>query len=376
VFSAFIIALAILVSGCGMIQVNEEKDRKQINATVNGQEIKKGEVLDQYISFYGETDEYDKEILKDILDSMIEEKLLKQKAEAAGHVVNDEVRKQASEDFEQAIKDYAEALKKEAGEDADPDTDYEQKAREEYEKFISDSGRTKEEYLELIAEYLAIKNYLDELTADVTVEDKEIEEYYQEELDFQKENPTLAAYYSSVNIVTKPASRTVKHILIKLSDEDFKEISKLRQDGKEDEANALREEKLKSIEAKAQDVLKKAKGGENFDILIEKYGEDPGMESEEYKDGYKMLRDANMVEEFLEASFTMQKDEISGLVPSDYGYHIIKVYEANEDEIASLDEVREDIKNLLLDRKKSEKADDLIDQWLEEADIKKYENRL
>jgi hypothetical protein len=40
--------------------------------------------------------------------------------------------------------------------------------------------------------------------------------------------------------------------------------------------------------------------------LIEQYGEDPGMEMDEYKDGYKMLRDESMMPEFLEASFKLQ----------------------------------------------------------------------
>jgi foldase protein PrsA len=65
------------------------------------------------------------------------------------------------------------------------------------------------------------------------------------------------------------------------------------------------------------------------------------------------------------------------LVATDYGYHIIKVYEANEDDIiASLEEVKEDIRQVLISQKKSEKADEFIAQWMEEADIKIYENRL
>ena len=242
-----------------------------------------------------------------IVNSLVEEELVRQKAEEAGHVVNQEVLNRAKEDFEQAVKDYAESLKELAGEDADPNTDYEQQARDEMKQYIDASGQTEEEYLELVGKYIAIQDFLDELTKDITVEESEIEDYYQDQIKFQTEYPSLAAGYTSVTVVKEPASRLVKHILIKLSDEDTKAISDLRNEGKDEEADALREEKLESIKSKAQNALEKAKSGEDFDKLIEQYGEDPGMEMDEYKDGYKMLRDESMMPEFLEACLNSRK---------------------------------------------------------------------
>ena len=92
--------------------------------------------------------------------------------------------------------------------------------------------QTEEEYLELLGKYIAIQDYFSELTADLQIEDEEIDEYYQEELEFQKNSPSLAAQYSKVEIVTEPASRLVKHILIKIADEDTQAISSLRQENK------------------------------------------------------------------------------------------------------------------------------------------------
>ena len=114
-----------------------------------------------------------------ILDSLIEEELVGQKAESAGYTVNDEIQELANEEFEKTIKEYAEILKLQAGEDADPDKDYEQQAREELKQYIAASGQTEEEYIELLAKYIAMQHYFDELTGDVQVEDQEIEEYYQ-----------------------------------------------------------------------------------------------------------------------------------------------------------------------------------------------------
>ena len=74
------------------------------------------------------------------------------------------------------------------------------------------------------------------------------------------------------------------------------------------------------VKSTAETVLKKAKGGEDFDALIKLYGEDPGMTSN--PDGY-VFTYGDMVEEFEKASFALKENEISGLVETDYGYHII-----------------------------------------------------
>jgi len=53
-------------------------------------------------------------------------------------------------------------------------------------------------------------------------------------------------------------------------------------------------EKLEAIKPKAEEVLNKAKNGEDFEALIKEYGEDPGMESEQYKDGYTVTKTADL----------------------------------------------------------------------------------
>ncbi len=375
VFTSLLLVMAVLLSSCGLVQVNEEKDRKIIVAKVNGEDILKGDLLDLYKMYNGETEEYDKEAITSILDNLIEEEILKQKTVAAGHVVDEEAKEQAKEDYEQVIEDRAENLKEQAKEDADPEIDYQQLARDDMKEYLDSVNRTEEEYIEESAEYIVIQKYLDELTDDLKVDDKEIEEYYQKELDSQLEYPSMSAY-STVSIVTEPAMRRVKHILIMLPDEDTKSIQALRQEDKNEDADKMREEKLEAIRTKAEAVLAETKTNENFESLIIKHGEDPDMESEENKDGYTMYRDASMYEEFLTASFGLDEGGISELVATDVGYHIIKVYEATEDVIAPLEEVKEDIQAALLNQKKSEKIDELIKGWVEESDIKKYENRL
>jgi pyruvate-formate lyase len=163
-FLILILVLAAIMSGC--VQVNEEKDRSLVIAEVNGEQIKKGEILDQYHRGYGEPEEYDEEIMLNILNSLIENKLVKQKAASAGYIVDEDVRKRAQEDYDQTIRTYGETLRQQAGEDADPDTDYEQKAREELKKIITESGQTEEGYLNLLAENIAILDFLSSVIDD------------------------------------------------------------------------------------------------------------------------------------------------------------------------------------------------------------------
>ncbi len=81
------------------------------------------------------------------------------------------------------------------------------------------------------------------------------------------------------------------------------------------------EEDAEATKARAEEVLKKAKAGEDFDTLVAQYNEDPGMVDN--TDGYYFTK-GQMVTPYEEASFALQENELSGLVESSYGYHIIK----------------------------------------------------
>ncbi len=77
----------------------------------------------------------------------------------------------------------------------------------------------------------------------------------------------------------------------------------------------------KSEKSKAESVLKKALKGEDFDALVKTYGQDPGMINS--PEGY-VFTYGEMVQEFETAAFSLKEGEISGLVETAYGYHIIK----------------------------------------------------
>ena len=141
-----------IIAGCGIVQVNPEKDRAQVVAEVDGEEILKGEVLDRLDrekEAYNLTDEAIKdknnkeqilEIKKTILDQLATEKLLNQKAVAAGFVVTDELLEDARNDLVEIKKSIQRQLE-EADEEADEDD-------EDGDSQDKDYAREAEDYLD------------------------------------------------------------------------------------------------------------------------------------------------------------------------------------------------------------------------------------
>ena len=95
------------------------------------------------------------------------------------------------------------------------------------------------------------------------------------------------------------------------------------------EAPAEKEAKKKGEKkAKAEQVLEMAKSGEDFDELLEIYGEDPGFA--EYTNGYYLTAASEYeIAEVKDVLPEMKTGEIR-LVQSDYGFHIVKKYELDE----------------------------------------------
>lgn len=82
---------------------------------------------------------------------------------------------------------------------------------------------------------------------------------------------------------------------------------------------------LVADEATAATVMEKLNSGEDFETLLDEYNTDPGMQSDEYQDGYLVGDGAGYVTEFLDAALALENDgDVSDPVESDYGWHIIK----------------------------------------------------
>ena len=180
--------------------------------------------------------------------------------------------------------------------------------QEAFQKALSENGLSKEEFKENIRIDLLIQNYLNALLGqEITVTDEEIFTVYEQD---------------------KTAS--ARHILF------------LTEGKTEDEKAEI----LKRSEA----ILARARSGEDFAGLAKEYTEDPG--SKDSGGLYENFGRGYMVKAFEDAAFSVPVGEISDVVETEYGYHIIKVL-SREKESRPLDEVRSEIEEKIKQDKKS-----------------------
>src|ERR1700722_12941507 len=157
----------------------------------------------------------------------------------------------------------------------------------------------------------------------------------------QVSDDTLRAYYAQHIDEYKVENRVhVEHILFKTIGKTDAETAEIRQ--------------------KAEDVLKQAKHGANFEDLAKKYSEDDATKPQGGDLGGIGARQT--VPEFQQAAFSVPKGQISELVKTQYGFHIIKVLDKETAHTKSFEEVRDSILQPVLDQKVTAEANDISSQ--------------
>jgi|ERR1022692_1800766 peptidyl-prolyl cis-trans isomerase D len=163
----------------------------------------------------------------------------------------------------------------------------------------------------------------------------------------QVANDELQSYYNSHRDQYRVAEQAkVSHILIK--------TPLPGPDGKVDEKGVAEAQK------RAEDLLKQLKAGAKFEDLARKYSEDPGSAKEGGSLGW--IGKGRTVPEFEKAAFSLPKGQISDLVKSSYGFHIIRVDDRQDAHMKTLEEVKDQIEPIL----KQQKAQALAQKQAEE----------
>ena len=115
------------------------------------------------------------------------------------------------------------------------------------------------------------------------------------------------------------------------------------------------------IKRKAEDILAQAKKkGANFEELAKKYSEDPGSKAKGGDVGWVLP--GQMVPEFEKASFSLNKGDISDLIKTQYGFHIIKVLDKETAHTKTFDEVKDSLRPNYLLNKVDQQASTIADQ--------------
>ena len=318
---SLVLSLMMVLSLVGCSSENK------VVATVNGKEITLGNYerllalnKSSMEAYYGsdiwssEVEEgktYEDTLREMVLESMTSSEVIYQQAEKEKVAPTDKEVQEQIDSFNQNIKD---------------DEDY----KKELKRMGIDDKFLKYQFARDIANQNLKTHYED----NTKVSESDMKKYYEDNKD--------DFYVDTV---------TASHILIKTQDDNGKELSD--------------EEKSKAKKT-AEEVLAKIKAGEDFAKLAKEYSQDSSASN-----GGELgtFGRGQMVQEFEDASFSMKAGEVSDIVKTQYGYHIIKVTErVNKQE--SYDESKATIKSTLLSEKYTEYIEGLVDK----ADIKEKED--
>lgn len=172
-------------------------------------------------------------------------------------------------------------------------------SEEEFKEYIESQGLTEEYLRNNIRKTMILNNLSQELTKSVTVPEEELKSAYNE-------------------IKDSMYSVKASHILI----EDFEEAKK---------------------------ILERVKAGEDFNELAVEYSIDPSAKYNRGDLGY--FSTGEMVPEFETAAFALEPGEVSDLVKTSYGYHIIKV---EDKKVLTFEEVKPQLEQQMLPQYKNQ----------------------
>lgn len=323
--------IAVSAAGCNMIEKTPEAIAKTTVAKVGDKKITRGELDNNFQTVllgkqleqqYGEkyienpeAKEMLKEQKKQILDQMTTEEALIQEAEKLKLIPKEE---ELNKEIDKKIVDYRKEQKLEDDKN--------------YEEMLKGNGLTKESFKEVFRKNIIIEKLHDELMKSVKVEDKEVQDYYNK---FKDRYPVKSE---------DPTKLHIAHILVP-TEEEAKEI-KAKIDKGEDFAKLAKEHGTDAT---------KDKGGDLGTVPVVNSGFD---------------------EDFMDGAMQLKNGEISSPVKTQFGYHIIKMIKREEKPAKPLTEVKEQIKNDLLDKKKNDLWTDKLKEIKDKAKINIYEDKL
>ncbi len=120
-------------------------------------------------------------------------------------------------------------------------------------------------------------------------------------------------------------------------------------------------------------LLKRARAGEDFAKLAKESSEDPG--SKDRGGEYKFPR-GQMVPEFEAAAFALQTNQVSDIITTRYGYHIIKLSEKIPAHKVEFDKALTDIKDGLTQQELQKQFPDYLAKLKKDAGVEILDEKL
>lgn len=132
------------------------------------------------------------------------------------------------------------------------------------------------------------------------------------------DNDLRRRYQDNLDSYRTPERVQVRHILVKTT--------------------GVPKEQVPALQAKAENLLKQLKSGGDFAALATKNSDDPGSASKGGDLGW--IVKGQTVPEFEKAAFSLKPKELSGIIKTEYGFHIIQVLDHQTAHVQSFEEVK------------------------------------
>ncbi|MDF2839381.1 MAG: peptidylprolyl isomerase [Clostridia bacterium] len=308
-----IISISLVLNGCGFVKQNPQAEAETVVAVVGGEKIMKTEFNQMFDMFKVQYEQqYGTEVWEQDVDGRKYIDVMKEKV--LDMLVDIKVQEK------EALKAGITASEEEINAEVEKARKYFD-SEEKFNEFLTSQKMTMEYLKDTIRKDILVSKLQEKLTADVSVTDEQV-----------------AAYYTSNN--DQFISVKASHILL------------------EDEETAKK-------------ILERAKAGENFGELALQNSTDPSAQTNKGDLGY--FRKGDMVEPFETAAFGMKVGEISDLVKTDFGYHIIKLEDKKFDK---LEDIAGELKLSMIESEKDTVYQGLLDEMRTKADVKKSPKNL
>jgi peptidyl-prolyl cis-trans isomerase C len=161
---------------------------------------------------------------------------------------------------------------------------------------------------------------------------------------------TQAYYEGNPQMFKQPGQVKASHILIKV------------EAGADDAQKAEARKKIETVQ-------QKIKAGGDFAELAKEYSEGP---SNTRGGDLGFFRRGQMVKPFEDAAFTMKANDVSDIIETRFGYHIIKVYEIKPEQTLAYADVKDQLNQRIKQEKIEKEANLYISQLKKDAKIEKY----